>query len=251
MCNVTARPRVAGAAIDRLVGDGAYNWQIQFNLTFLRLISFCMDRFWSLSPEDHQQHVTRPVKSSGSSNIIGLSGVACDVDAERAEELRADTPLPPAKYSLLCMLAYVFYVPLYIAGPIVPFNTFARCALPFHPFLRASPPPRNPLPRSCMQRRQQCHTPLVLLRMLGRALVFAVVLDFSLHYLYLLPAPRPSLLSPPAPPHLHSVTLRACTTSSSARTARLPRAACSSACTPSKCSGVVTSSSTSCANLVI
>jgi hypothetical protein len=34
----------AGASVDSLVGDGAYNWQIQFNLTFLRLISFCMDR---------------------------------------------------------------------------------------------------------------------------------------------------------------------------------------------------------------
>ncbi len=40
-----------------------------------------------------------------------------------------------------------------------------------------------------MQRRQQCHTPLLLLRMLLRALLFAVVLDFSLHYLYLPPPP--------------------------------------------------------------
>ena len=126
----------AGAALDRLVGDGAYNWQIQFNLTFLRLISFCMDRFWSAATAAEQQQQLqgqglRPVKGGGAdSSIIGLSGVANDsTDAEqreRAEELRASTALPPNKYSLLHMLAYVFYIPLYIAGPIVPFNAFAR-----------------------------------------------------------------------------------------------------------------------------
>jgi D-alanyl-lipoteichoic acid acyltransferase DltB (MBOAT superfamily) len=123
-----------GAALDRLVGDGAYNWQIQFNLTFLRLISFCMDRFWSLAPADQQHASARPVKSSnggGGGKIIGLSGVASDSpDLERIEELRADTCLPPHKYSLLHMLAYVFYIPLYIAGPIVPFNAFARLSAP-------------------------------------------------------------------------------------------------------------------------
>lgn len=125
----------AGAALDRLVGDGAYNWQIQFNLTFLRLISFCMDRFWSLAPAPADlQHLqpagVRSVKgssSSGGGKIIGLSGSASDSpDAERTEELRADVALSPDKYSVLCMLAYVFYIPLYIAGPIVSFNSFAR-----------------------------------------------------------------------------------------------------------------------------
>ena len=68
--------------------------------------------------------------SSSSSSIIGVSGAAGDCVAsermERAEELRADECLPSSSYTLLRMLAYVFYVPLYIAGPIVPFNTFAR-----------------------------------------------------------------------------------------------------------------------------
>ncbi len=122
----------AGATLDRIVGDGAYNWQIQFNLTFLRLISFCMDRFWGLAPapadlQQLQPAGTRPVKVSSGGKIIGLSGVASDSpDAERTEELRADIALSPDKYSLLRMLAYVFYIPLYIAGPIVPFNAFAR-----------------------------------------------------------------------------------------------------------------------------
>jgi hypothetical protein len=95
-----------------------------------------MDRFWSAAAaaeqlQQVQGHGVRPVKGGGAGNsIIGLSGVANDsTDAEqreRAEEIRASAALPPTKYSLLHMLAYVFYIPLYIAGPIVPFNAFAR-----------------------------------------------------------------------------------------------------------------------------
>jgi hypothetical protein len=185
-----------GAALDHLVGDGAYNWQIQFNLTFLRLISFCIDRFWSLAPADQQQQ-QRPAKSS----IIGLSGASDSIDAERAEELRADERLPASKYCLLPMLAYVFYIPLYIAGPIVPFNTFARCTIcrPLSLIAARSCFPRDTLMLgSCMQRRQQSHTPPVLLRMLLRALGMAVVLDISLHYLYPAPAPLPPPPTRPA-----------------------------------------------------
>ncbi len=35
-----------------------------------------------------------------------------------------------------------------------------------------------------MQRRQQSHAPPMLLRMLLQALAMALLLDFSLHYLY-------------------------------------------------------------------
>ena len=116
----------SGAALDRLVGDGAYNWQIQFNLTFLRLISFCMDRFWSVSPRAPEYK--RPDKE-GSDRIIGGTSASSDlVQAERLEEERVDFAVAPHHYTLLRMLAYVFYIPLYIAGPIVSFNAFAKLA---------------------------------------------------------------------------------------------------------------------------
>ena len=132
---MTAWGGAGGAGRESLVGGGAYNGQMQFSLTFRRLFAFCMDRFWSLGPAPADlQHLqpagVRSVKgssSSGGGKIIGLSGSASDSpDAERTEELRADVALSPDKYSVLCMLAYVFYIPLYIAGPIVSFNSFAR-----------------------------------------------------------------------------------------------------------------------------
>lgn len=85
-----------------------------------------MDRFWSLAPAD-PEHVQLSLSTKNTSSIIGLSGNLSDsTDKERAEELRAEISLPSNSYSLLRMLAYVFYIPLYIAGPIVPFNSFAR-----------------------------------------------------------------------------------------------------------------------------
>ncbi len=49
-------------------------------------------------------------------------------------DARAETPLPLHDYSILNLIAFVTYPPLYIAGPIPSFNSFI-------PYVTPPPPP--------------------------------------------------------------------------------------------------------------
>ena len=111
-----------------------------------------MDRFWSLSPRavEYKRANKEEDVSSGSDAM------------ERAEESRADQHRPSHSYSFISMLAYLFYIPLYIAGPITSFNSFS----------------------SCIERRQQSHDMPKLLRMLARVFAMGIALEVSVHFLY-------------------------------------------------------------------
>ena len=127
---------------------GLYGWHRGLNLVALRLISFNMDRYWAL------------LKGPAAAAAAGSNTVAAPVDYEQ----RVVTPLPPSSYDVLAFLAYVFYVPLHLAGPILPANAF---------LWQIYRPPQPPSTRT-------------LLGLLAR-LVFAVVLmEAALHadYVY-------------------------------------------------------------------
>lgn len=111
-----------------------------------------MDRFWSLSPRavEYKRLNKEEDVSSGSDAM------------ERAEESRADQHRPSHSYSFISMLAYLFYIPLYIAGPITSFNSFS----------------------SCIERRQQSHDMPKLMRMLARVFAMGIALEVSVHFLY-------------------------------------------------------------------
>ncbi|KAF8626599.1 hypothetical protein AX17_006517 [Amanita inopinata Kibby_2008] len=83
---------------------GAYpRWHIIFNITMLRLLSFNMDYYWACC-------------SRAEVSSIG--------DRSFTEKERQSSAHSPETYSFANYIAYVLYLPLYIAGPIITFNDF-------------------------------------------------------------------------------------------------------------------------------
>ncbi|KAL8924923.1 MAG: hypothetical protein Q9208_003806 [Pyrenodesmia sp. 3 TL-2023] len=82
-------------------------WEILFNITILRLISFNLDYCWSL-------------------DLVGGSPLEKkQLDpSELSERNRVDIPAKAADYSFRNYFAYVLYSPLYLAGPILTFNDY-------------------------------------------------------------------------------------------------------------------------------
>ena len=91
---------------------GMLRWHIHYNLLLLRMLSFASDL-----------HLAR----------IALPEVAMKPDRTiDASKARVIQHLPDHMYSFLNFLAYCLYPPLYIAGPIVTFNSFtAQLMSPF------------------------------------------------------------------------------------------------------------------------
>ena len=130
-------------------GDGVYAWQIQYNLTMLRLVSFNMERFWvniggpraGAAPDKKSIGMHARVVSAAAEAQHG--GRLREREREREggrerEDGGADSALAHAEggregggervpntrdedYTLLHLVGYVFYIPLYIAGPIMTF----------------------------------------------------------------------------------------------------------------------------------
>ncbi|KAJ9609206.1 glycerol transporter [Cladophialophora chaetospira] len=84
-------------------------WEVLFNLTVLRMISFNFDYYWS------------PDRSRAGSP---LEKKQLDVSA-LSERDRVTVPAPASTYtSFRTYVAYVLYPPLYLAGPILTFNDY-------------------------------------------------------------------------------------------------------------------------------
>ncbi|KAJ4348410.1 glycerol transporter [Didymosphaeria variabile] len=82
-------------------------WEVLFNFTVLRLISFNMDYYWSMNSR------------------IGNSLEKKQLDPSNLSERdRVAIPANPADYSFKNFFAYTLYSPLYLAGPIVTFNDY-------------------------------------------------------------------------------------------------------------------------------
>ncbi|KAK0630078.1 glycerol uptake protein [Bombardia bombarda] len=82
-------------------------WQILFNITILRLISFNLDYYWSLD------------KRGGS--LIEKKQLD---PANLSERDRVAIPAEPQDYSFRNYIAYTIYAPLYLTGPIITFNDY-------------------------------------------------------------------------------------------------------------------------------
>ncbi|KAI9460293.1 MBOAT, membrane-bound O-acyltransferase family-domain-containing protein [Boletus coccyginus] len=82
--------------------QGLYpRWQISFNITMLRLVSFNMDYYWACT----LPHPLVP-------------------ESTLTEKQRSTFPHSLEHYTYANYLAYVLFPPLYIAGPILTFNNF-------------------------------------------------------------------------------------------------------------------------------
>ncbi|CAM9504385.1 unnamed protein product [Phaeothamnion confervicola] len=147
---------------------GMYPWRLSFNLVVLKLVSFAMDCHWATKHQAAAAAVTAGDRvsrnglddkaagdggsreSSGGDSARAASGSlprsfppllamdATDVEAAAYKHIVV-TPRPTTDYSYSCFMAYVLYAPLYIAGPILPFNAFAA---QMHQPQRSYPPAR-------------------------------------------------------------------------------------------------------------
>ncbi|KAH9903811.1 MBOAT-domain-containing protein [Xylariomycetidae sp. FL2044] len=81
-------------------------WEVLFNITVLRLISFNLDYYWSLDRRSHS-----PVEKQ-----IDPSSLS--------ERDRVSMPAQSKDYSFRNYVAYAIYAPLYLTGPIITFNDF-------------------------------------------------------------------------------------------------------------------------------
>lgn len=86
-------------------------WQINFNITMLRLVSFGLDYHWA-------RKAAAAGTQAGSANTTSKP----ILDARK----RGEAPLALQDYSILNYLLYALYPPLFIAGPIMTFNDFCR-----------------------------------------------------------------------------------------------------------------------------
>ncbi|KAI5063101.1 hypothetical protein GOP47_0021648 [Adiantum capillus-veneris] len=93
---------------------GVQRWHISFNFVMLRMVSFGLDYHWACisraSTVDWEKH--------SKSCDICQSGAECYL--KRQEKF-----LTLSSYSPEAYLSYLFFPPLYIAGPMISFNAFA------------------------------------------------------------------------------------------------------------------------------
>ncbi|KAK8072494.1 glycerol: H+ symporter [Apiospora saccharicola] len=82
-------------------------WEILFNITVLRLISFDMDYYWSLDRRSYSPVEKKQLDPSSLS-----------------ERERVGIPAQAKDFSFRNYVAYAIYAPLYLAGPIMTFNDF-------------------------------------------------------------------------------------------------------------------------------
>ncbi|KAI1500281.1 MBOAT family protein [Biscogniauxia marginata] len=81
-------------------------WEILFNITVLRLISFNLDYYWSLDRRSYS-----PVEKQLDPSFL-------------SERDRISIPAQAKDYSFRNYVAYAIYAPLYLTGPIITFNDF-------------------------------------------------------------------------------------------------------------------------------
>ncbi|KAK7425728.1 glycerol transporter [Neonectria magnoliae] len=95
-----------GAWLDSFRGI-LVRWEILFNITILRLISFNLDYYWSV---DRSSSNSLEKKQLDPANLSEKDRVAIPADVQ--------------DFSFRNYMAYTIYAPLYLAGPILTFNDY-------------------------------------------------------------------------------------------------------------------------------
>lgn len=154
-----------GAGVGRMM-DSAMNggllprWNVNFNITVLRLISYNLDHYWAAKKLKEGDQATSEAgtvlevrnleRTSDEEARVGVADGATtgeedqDAGAKLIEEQKkklldpasiseTDRVEGPAKYEdygFLSYMAYALYSPLYLAGPILTFNDFVHQVTP-------------------------------------------------------------------------------------------------------------------------
>lgn len=102
------------------------DWQGYWRMSTLRLISFNLDRYWQATATGHGALDERKEEWSLDRQM-----------SSKLRKARTQSCHPAADYSLLNFFSYVYYVPLYLAGPIITFNDYLwQCKSPVVTFTR-------------------------------------------------------------------------------------------------------------------
>lgn len=91
------------------------SWHLVFPITVLRAISFNMDYYWFFNRKRYKDlHMKHKVNC-----------LECDESQlTRCERMKIEQPRHFEDYNLISYIVYLFYIPLYFAGPIMNFNSF-------------------------------------------------------------------------------------------------------------------------------
>lgn len=122
-------------------------WEVLFNFTILRLISYNLDYYWSLSSQNSSSPLEK--KQLDPSNL--------------SERDRVTIPAKPSDFSFRNYFAYAMYSPLYLAGPILTFNDYIS---------------------QCRYRTHSITTKRILMYALRFAVVL-LTMEVMIHYLYM------------------------------------------------------------------
>ncbi|KAI4159999.1 MAG: hypothetical protein LQ342_006127 [Letrouitia transgressa] len=140
-------------------------WEILFNITVLRLISFNFDYYWSLGrtvgspvevcvPSPRHNHPKLQESDTLKKKQLDYSNLS--------ERDRIDNPAKIDDFSFRNYLAYILYSPLYLTGPILTFNDYiSQCRY---------------TPRSISTRRTVLYG--------IRLFIALLTMEFMLHFLY-------------------------------------------------------------------
>ncbi|ORY77588.1 MBOAT, membrane-bound O-acyltransferase family-domain-containing protein [Leucosporidium creatinivorum] len=157
-------------------------WHINWNITMLRLISFNLDYYWACTSAPPPL----PAPASVSPKTPTHPPTSTTASTERA---LTTTSHPLTSYSFPLYLAYTLYPPLYLAGPIITYNSFVSQLLsPLH--TRPPPPPTStagrlsPSPRASLQPAPEEVRRKLLVSYAIRFLACLLTMEVVLHSMY-------------------------------------------------------------------
>ena len=99
-------------------------WEVLFNITTLRLISFNFDYYWSLNMRGGSPVEVLPLYLCHSWRLTNDIKKKQLDPSNLSERDRVSLPVKAEDYSFRNYFAYALYSPLYLAGPILTFNDY-------------------------------------------------------------------------------------------------------------------------------
>ena len=102
---------------------GMYRWHLACNFLILRIISFNLDQHWATTNKPNN------INNSNYNNIKSddekVSSISKDYENENDDYYqRVALHRPLYEYSYINYMSYCLYCPLYVAGPILPYNAY-------------------------------------------------------------------------------------------------------------------------------
>lgn len=102
------------------------SWYVLYNLTVLRMISYNMDYYWATQ---HKKYYD----VSGNEVTYDVHKLKCDICIQPKHQclyMREKQHLQSSEYNILAYYSYLYYVPLYFAGPILSYNSYySQCKI--------------------------------------------------------------------------------------------------------------------------